>query len=383
MNFIRKLEMDFLRIIIYWSNKLICIRRDTGARFVLPWILLATATASCDFEPSGSDWFAEDNLTISQYIKKNKEEYSKSFRLLAEGKMLNPLYAYNPHGEDYTLFLPTNEAIDRFIQQNQDYKNFEALLLDTGFIYTLTRYHTLNRKVHTDKFPFGALSDRTLTWDRLVFGFSTDGSNQLIKVNNTAPIIESNLDMTNGYIHVISEVLQPAQISGYDWLQQQDDYSILAQAMELSGIRERLRWSRYTILAEHDSIYHRKGIHTIEDLINRVATPGIPYSHSTNSFYMFSAYHIFSGEFYLNDLFWGKNEYWTFLQRTIMIDVGLRIRINPGVNTYGITVSDSGDTTVIDYILPVWEESNIMTRTGPVHSISDVLYFKKLPKEIR
>ena len=45
--------------------------------------------------------------------------------LLKEGKLFGTLYAYNPYGEDYTLFLPTDKAIDEFIQQNQDYENFE------------------------------------------------------------------------------------------------------------------------------------------------------------------------------------------------------------------------------------------------------------------
>jgi hypothetical protein len=312
-------------------------------------------------------------------LKKIKTEYSKFFRLLDQGKLLATLYAYNPYGEDYTLFLPTDEAIDHFIQQSEDYKNFEELLKDTGFIKILTRYHTINRKVHTDEFPDGALNDRTLTGDRLVTGFYTEDDNQLIKVNNSARIIKSNLNMTNGYIHIISEVLQEAEIQGYDWLQQQDDYSILAKAMELSGIRKRLGWVKYTILAEPDSIYHRSGIKNIDDLINLVATPGIPISDRTNSFYQFTAYHILNKEFYLNDLGWGSKKYQTLGTVLLTVNVGLEIQINPGVDNYGFIISDSGDTTVIDYIRPIWEDCNIMTSTGPVHSISDVLYFKPLP----
>ncbi len=96
--------------------------------------------------------------------------------------MFSTLYAYNPYGDDYTLFLPTDEAIDNFIRQNKNYESFEALLQDTSFIYTLTRYHTIKRKVHTDEFPDGALTDSTLTGDRLAIGFYSDGENQIIKL---------------------------------------------------------------------------------------------------------------------------------------------------------------------------------------------------------
>ena len=345
------------------------------------WVIVATALLSCEPEPYGRNWFDEDNLSISQYMEYHKKEYSKFYSLMSEGKMLNTLYGYNPHGDDYTLFLPTDEAIDHYIAQSETYDNFEELLQDTGFIKNLTRYHTLNGKIHTYEFPYGALTYETLTGERLVATYSSDGDNQIITMNNIAPIIKQNMGMTNGYIDLISEVLKPAEISGYDWLQQQDDYSILAEAMELSGIGNRLSWSKYTILAEHDSIYQKMGINTIDDLIDRIATPGVALSDRNNTFYQFAAYHIFSGAYYLNDFYWGNYDYWTFSQKTIPIDMGLDVYFNLGVDTYGYKLTPSGDTTYIDYISPIWEGCNIMTTTGPVHSISDVLYFKSFPKE--
>jgi hypothetical protein len=362
------------------SNKLSDIHRHIIVRFLVQWIFLFTVLTSCEFERHELQWVGEENLTIGQYLDANQKEYSKFYRVLVKGKMLGPLHAYNPHGEGYTLFLPTDNAIDHFILQNKNYANFEEMLLDTTFIYSLSRYHTINRNVHTDEFPDGALNDKTLTGDRLTMGFSTAGNNMLIKINNTAPIVKSNLRLTNGYIDIISEVLQKAEIRGYDWLQQQDDYSILAQAMELSGIRGKLKWNKYTLLAEKDSVFHRIGINKIEDLINRIATPGVPISNSNNIFNLFTAFHILSGEFYLNDFYWGENKYATLANKLLTIDVGQEIRINPGVDIFGISISGSGDTTVTDYILPVWNVSNIQTQTGPVHSISKVLFFEPFPK---
>jgi uncharacterized surface protein with fasciclin (FAS1) repeats len=372
--------MDLGRWIKNWNKQLSGIQRHIMGGFLIQWIFIFAVMTSCESDQHESKWLGEDTFTIGQYLETNQKEYSKFYRLLVKGRMLSPLKAYNPHGEGYTLFLPNDSAIDHFIQQSTDYGTFEKMLLDTGFIYTLTRYHTVNRKVHTDEFPDGALNDRTLSGNRLIIGFYTDGNNQLIKVNNVAPIIKSNLEMTNGYVHVISEVLHQVEISGYDWLQQQDDYSILAQAMELSGIRGKLKWNKYTLLAEHDSVFHRIGINKIEDLINRLSTPGVPISSSSNAFYLFTAYHILSGEFYLNDFYWGENKYPTLANKLITVNVGQEIRINPGVDIFGISISNSGDTTVTDYILPVWNVSNILTQTGPVHSISKVLFYEPFPK---
>ncbi len=203
---------------------------------------------------------------------------------------------------------------------------------------------------------------------------------KLLNLNNEVPVIQTNLKMTNGYIHVISGLLQKSEISGYNWLQQHDDYSILAKAMEISGIKKGLWWNKYTILAENDSIYNRNGIYSVEDLISRIATPGISLTDKSNAFYRFVGYHIVGGEFFLNDLSWGNKKYTTLGSTQLTIDVGFNIRINPGVDTYGIEISESGDTTVIDCISPVEENCNLITTTGPIHSISEVLYFNHFPK---
>jgi hypothetical protein len=176
-------------------------------------------------------------------------------------------------------------------------------------------------------------------------------------------------------------VLEQAKLSGFDWLQQQDEYSILAQAVKLSGLQGRLWWDKYTILAEHDSIYHRNGIHTVDELIRRIATPGMSITNRNNAFYLFAAYHFLGGEFYLNDFNWGNDDYTTLAGKPLTISVGGEIKINPGVDTYGFKISDSGDVKWIDYISPIWENSNVLTRTGPVHSISEVLFYERLPKQ--
>lgn len=377
---LKKPEINLLMKIRSWVKS--CSDNQGNFRAVYPIILiiLLTVIISCNTDRDEANWVDGDNLTISQYLEKNREEYSKFYRLLVGGKMLNTLYAYNPYGDNYTLFLPTDEAIDNFIARNQDYGNFEELENDTGFIKMLTRYHTLNRKVRTDEFPDGALNDLTLTGDRLVTGFHTIGNNQLIEVNNSATIIKPDIKMTNGYIHVISEVLQRAQISGYDWLQNNNDYSILAQAVKLSGIKSRLWWNKYTVFAEHDSIYHRNGINNVEDLIERIATPGMPVTNKNNSFYLFAAFHFVGGEFYLNDLYWGNKQYTTLAGKPLIITTGQEIKINPGVDIYKIILSGKGDTTAIDYISPIWENCNIITNTGPVHSISDMLFYEPLPR---
>ncbi len=352
------------------------LRRHIIFRHMAHMFILFSILSSCISDPYDTQWTESNNLTIYQYLEKNKDEYSRFYNLLEKGKLLGTLSAYNPYGNDYTLFLPTDEAVDHFIQQSPDYGNFEELLQDTIFVKKLTRYHTLERKIHTDEFPDGALNYKTLTGDRLVTGFYSDGNTQIIKVNNIVPVSKANLDMTNGYIHVISEVLEPLKISGYDCLQQQNEFSILAEAMEFCRIPYRLWFSKYTILAEPDSVYHKKGIYSLEDLLNYISSPN---SNMSKTIYDFTAYHILNRDLYLNDLAWGRKGYRTMVSESVIFDVGVKIKINPGVDIYGVEISESGDTTIIDYINLIWEESNINTTTGPVHTITELLSSEPLP----
>lgn len=375
--------MNTLRSLRYGKKWPIGFRKPAFKILPVLWVILIAVTTSCKTESASSPWAQENALTIGQYLQKNQAEYSKFYTLLDRAKMLQTLYAYNPKGGDWSLFLPTDEAIDRLIEQHPQYANFEDLLKDTLFIKKLTRYHILKKRTHTNDFPDGAFVDSTLTGDRLVASFFSVNDNQLIKINHAAPIIKSNQPMTNGFIHVISEVLQPLQITGYDWLQQQGKYSILAKAMELSGISKKLTWDKYIIFAEPDSVFNLYGIKSVEDLVSRFATPGMPLTSKTNPFYQFTTYHLLKGEYYMNDFYWGTNKYITLSEQPITIDVGQDIRINTGVDTYVIGTSDSGGTKEISYIRPIGESCNNLTRTGPVHSISDLMYSTKLPKGVQ
>ena len=364
-------------------NRLIEIQLPVMVRILVAGMILSSAMIACDSKQSPNPWQDENTLTISQYLSQHQDEYPKAYRLLVQAKLLTTLYAYNPYGDNYTLFLPSDGAIDRLIEQNEQYQDFEELAKDTTYIKMLMRYHIINGSYYTDEFPDGAFIDTTLSGHRLVASFFANNNEPLIKINNTAPIIKPNLKMTNGYIHVISDVLQPMVTSGYTWLQQQNDYSILAKAMLLSEVRKRLYWSKYTILAEPDSIYHRYGINSVEDLISHMATPDKALNDVENTFYKFTAYHILNKDYYMNDWSWGIRDYQTLNGNPITIDIGQDIKFNIGVDWYVLSKSVSGETATIDYIRPIAERYNILTRTGPVHPITDLLYNQPLPNELQ
>jgi hypothetical protein len=105
---------------------------------------------------------------------------------------------------------------------------------------------------------------------------------------------------------------------------------------------------------------------------------GVALTTQTNSFYQFTAYHLVSGAYFMNDFPWGSKKYVTLSGQLLPIYVGQEIKINTGVDLYRPTISLPGDTMEINFISPISQACNILTRTGPVHSISDLMYYKQI-----
>ncbi len=344
-------------------------------------IIAVPVIFSCD-KSSERVFFADDLVAIADFIIENKETYSKFYDIMITGDLKDPLNAYNPFGNGFTLFLPTDEAFDRYIKNSEKYNSFNDLLNDVDFVRELGRYHLVQIELRSNEFPYGALPDTTSSGDLLTIGFSSSLDTTIYKVNNVAPIIEINLEMLNGYIHVISEVLEPVSFTGLQWLQQQDEYSILSGALEITGLNDTLGLYRktgnnqlvkneYTIFAEHDSIYHRNGINSLDDLIEKYHTPGTLYTEPENGLYQFAAYHILEGSHFLVD-FDGSSNYNTLANYPVSIQSGLEVQINTGVDTFRLVYSDT-DTTAITHISIYYQQSNVLTKNGAIHFLTDVM----------
>ena len=183
---------------------------------------------------------------------------------------------------------------------------------------------------------------------------------------------------------MISEVLEPLIFSSYGWLESADGFTILTEAFRMTGLKDTMgiyRYSttnqpthnRYTLLVEHDTIFARYGIHSFDDLVDEVATPGMEFSDPENGLYQFTAYHILEGSYFLDDFDLRPQNYNTYGNNPVQIDAGgSEIKINPGVDTFGYEISGL-DTTYIDYISFHYQHSNILTKNGAIHLITELM----------
>jgi uncharacterized surface protein with fasciclin (FAS1) repeats len=350
----------------------------------LPLVFAALVMLACekDFTPFVAD--IETN-SIADILKENEKEYGYFIRLAEKGGLMDALDSYNPHGNGYTLFLPDNSAFEKFFTGNSTYKNIDDLLGDTGYARALVRYHVLNTQIRSNDFPFGALPDTTLTGDLLTVGFNTTPDTTYYLINNTAAVKTMNIPARNGYVHVLEDVLTPVTFTGIEWLEANPGYSILTEAFRITGIKNKMGLTtetpegsivanNYTVLAEADSIFHKKGIFSLEDLIQEVSPNDNNYTAEENPLYQFAAYHIIEGVYFL-DGFENTKNYNTFGALPIRIGAGARLRINNDPKFHVLdTVITGTDTTYINYLEPIYNAANIITLNGAIHPINHVLF---------
>jgi uncharacterized surface protein with fasciclin (FAS1) repeats len=301
--------------------------------------------------------------------------------ILDKGGIDKILNSYNPYDEGYTLFLPTNEAIDAFIQQSDKYGSLDDLLNDSVYVNAMCRYHVVTKAYITDDFPFGAFGSETLSGDYLTVSFIAETDTSYYKINNQAPVILPNIKTSNGYIHVVNNTLKPIIYTTYNWLEQNNGYSIFKAAIDTTGFKTQLdvnvklqiNPNPFTLLVEHDSIYHKRNIHSIQDLINFITPINTNYKDPTNPLYNFVAYHVLTGNSFLNNFETRASNYNTYSDVPLLIsDEGLYLAINKGKEVFD-TLYTGTDTSFIDYIGFNYDGSNILTQSGVIHLIDQVM----------
>src|SRR5690606_9648135 len=78
-----------------------------------------------------------------------------------------------------------------------------------------------------------------------------------IRLNNVATIVEYNIEMANGYLNVIDEVLNPPTVSMYDALEASGNYNIMLGLFEEHGYINYLTDSTVTLFIESDDALER------------------------------------------------------------------------------------------------------------------------------
>ena len=355
---------------------------------VLVCILLV---AACKIEPIEIVFEDQKDLTMFNYMEQNEEEFSSFIQIVEAGMLKSTLSTHNPYGDGYTLFLPDNKAIDHYINNDSRFSSLNDLLDDAEFCHVFSRYHVVNMPAQSFEFPFGAFSEPTLSGDFLTVSFFIEPDTSYYKINNSARVIKANIELSNGYIHQIETALVPVSYNSYQWLGLHPEFSIFREAIDLTGLgplidfnlKELENKEAVTVMVEPDSVFHKRNIFSVEDLIELVSPEDDDYSNESNPLNLFVSYHFLKGTFFIDDFVDENTLYSTYSDVPVNINGnGLEIRINPGKQVFD-TIIVNTDTTYLNYITFVYDASNVISQSGVIHFIDQIMQRVKPSRTIR
>lgn len=105
--------------------------------YILNLVAVVFAFNSCK-EPERIAGFEDaEQMSIYDYIVENKEDFSDFLAIIEVGGIDKTLSAYNPNGNDYTLFLPSNKAIDNFIKDTEGISSINDILSNPEYAAAL------------------------------------------------------------------------------------------------------------------------------------------------------------------------------------------------------------------------------------------------------
>ena len=260
---------------------------------------------ACDDEIDMENRFTFKGELISTYLQNNPERFSSFTYILdkakigkkTSGSVLKTLSTYG----SYTCFAPTNEAVDSFLkEQSELYHNKgERTGIHSPYLEDLTdsmateiaKNHIiemgyLTTDIYEGSFPMSTMNRRFTTVE-----FITDEAGRVFPLlNNSALIIEQDLEKENGYVQVVNGVLHPSNKLLPELIEAQPAFKIFSDAIRATGIDSILniyeidldydntlfgpkfgteggtcpyprdKKQRYTVLIEPDALFNSYGI---------------------------------------------------------------------------------------------------------------------------
>ncbi|MBR6692189.1 MAG: fasciclin domain-containing protein [Bacteroidaceae bacterium] len=297
---------------------------------------------SCDDEIDGSSRFTFKGELISTHLENNPEKFSNFITILekakigkkSSGSVLKTLSTYG----SYTCFAPTNEAVERFLEEEYArHLEGERTGITSPYVEELSdsmatviaKNHIiemgyLTTEINEGAFPMSTMNRRftTVEW------IADENGRVFAFLNNSARIIDQDLKMENGVIQVVDAVLNPSNKLIPELLKAQKPFSLFHEAIELTGLDKLLstyeidpnydgtieanakldsetstspypkdKKQRYTLLVETNELFSENGIDNIDDLIAFAeewygTDAKGDYSNPENALYKFVAYHI-------------------------------------------------------------------------------------------
>lgn len=228
----------------------------------------------------------DETLNITEYLRANPD-YSMFLEIL---DLTNYASFMNTYGT-YTMFVPTNEAVQQYLTDVGATSLSQVPVLD---LQNIVKLHILDQKINTTSFTDGKIATPSLYGQYLITGANNVDGATSITINKTSKILASNVVLGNGIVHIIDEVLRVADKTLAQTIEADPNLSLFTEVLKTTGWYEKLNQpltldankvaSYLTVLAQTNDVYNSTTwrdpvtketitLNTLENLKRRYSKP--------------------------------------------------------------------------------------------------------------
>lgn len=311
---------------------------------------------SCDKEPDESDLYTFTGQTIQDFLEENDSIFSLFNVIMNRSGYDRMMDAYGT----YTCYAPVNSGVAYYIDSlyNDPQAKIEHNGLTENSVYGLTdeqckeiaQYHLSNiENTYIEVLSTPGQGRDVMTMLNTPFNSKLDNDG-IVRLGNVAVVLSYDHEMTNGYVHTISDVIPRETSHVSDVMEQYPQFKIFFEALTKCELLDTLAIDRkreadgsekkyslaniagrpgsswasaqfyvpaeckisYTIFAEDSTAFAQAGIHNFDDLKRKCAewyggasawydylsangiqpSTGDDYANPWNVVNMFVRYHI-------------------------------------------------------------------------------------------
>lgn len=254
-------------------------------------VAVAAMFSACGDDLEDSTFSITEEVPAATWLQENG--YTQWVALLNHTNMFSTI---NLNVGDYTLFVPDNEAVNKYLAAN-GYGSVQDI--DPAYGQYLVKYHTIagNQYSQVD-FSNDVLPDTTATGDRLSVTFNENGD---YFVNEEAQITSFDIATTNATVFIMNGVLTPITEYIYDRLEDNADWSLFKELLDATGLSPLVsstsgRAASYTCLVVPNSVFDASAISSLAALADTLdaGQNTAAWTDPENAMYRYAAYHLIS-----------------------------------------------------------------------------------------
>lgn len=239
------------------KRKHIIFKKIAGALSLAVIAVMPLGMAGCQETIDSSNFAIADEPTVYDYLA-NDERFSDIVAIFNRVKTVDVPDGSNYTSSsiantlqtrgNYTCFIPTNDAVRAYVQELTGSTDVASLsdeqaeniakncLIDNG---DLAAYESPDFPTN-GSFAISNMADRILTCQQVSPEGEETTEEAYYMINGEARVLEVDIQVSNGYVHVIDHVIAPSSNTVADMIKQAGNMRIFGRLLEVTGWDVRL-----------------------------------------------------------------------------------------------------------------------------------------------